>query len=57
MNIERTIVIPAYKEQAFIADTLQRLHDFLQINGWIDTTEVIVVTADADDDTPPQPPH
>ena len=44
-------MIPAYKEQAFIADTLQSLYDFLQDISWLDTTEVIVVTADATDNT------
>ena len=51
MNIDRSIVVPAYKEGAFIADTLQKLHAYLQEQSWLATTEVIVVTADADDET------
>lgn len=51
MNIERSIIIPAYAEAGFIAGTLQQLHDYLRQIGWLDTTEVVVVTADAKDET------
>lgn len=43
--------MPAYKEEAFIASTLQQLHDYLKKLDWLHSTEVIVVTADASDDT------
>ena len=51
MNIERSIIIPAYAEARFIAGTLQKLHDYLRDIGWLDSTEIVVVTADANDDT------
>lgn len=51
MNVARSIVIPAYSEERFIADTLQKLHDYLKALNWLNDTEVIVVTADASDET------
>jgi dolichyl-phosphate beta-glucosyltransferase len=51
MKVARSIVIPAYKEERFIADTLQKLYDYLKDVKWLADTEVIVVTADADDET------
>ena len=51
MNPVRTIVIPAYKEAPLIVSSLQQLRDYLQSVLWLDSTEVIVVTADAPDST------
>lgn len=50
-NIIRTIVIPAYAEEDFIEDSLSKLHDLLMSKGWLDSTEVIVVTANSPDKT------
>lgn len=46
-----TIVIPAYMEARYLGATLSALHDYLVGKGWLRTTEVIVVTADAPDGT------
>jgi dolichyl-phosphate beta-glucosyltransferase len=46
-----TIVIPAYKEARYLGGTLDALHGYLAGKGWLRTTEVIVVTADAPDGT------
>lgn len=46
-----SIVIPAYKEARYLGATLDALHAYLASKGWLRTTEVIVVTADADDGT------
>ena len=51
MDLPRSIIVPAYKEEKFIADTLQRLHDYLRSQDLLNTTEVVVVTADASDET------
>lgn len=51
MDLPRSIVVPAYKEEKFIASTLQQLHDYLRAEDLLQTTEVIVVTADAPDET------
>jgi dolichyl-phosphate beta-glucosyltransferase len=51
-NIERTVVIPAYAESSCIVSSLARLRDYLEQQQWLDTTEVVVVTADASDGTP-----
>jgi dolichyl-phosphate beta-glucosyltransferase len=51
MKVLRSIVIPAYREERFIADTLQKVYDYLQSLHWLSDTEVIVVTADASDET------
>lgn len=50
--IERTIIVPAYSEAACIESTLSRLHTYCKEHGWLDNTELIVVTADAEDGTP-----
>ncbi|MDQ3123278.1 MAG: glycosyltransferase [bacterium] len=47
----RSIVIPAYMEASFIGSTLSLLLQYLIEKDWLDTTEVIVVTADANDGT------
>ena len=52
MKPTRSIVIPAYSEAAFIGATLQSLYDFIVEKNWLESTEVIVVTADAADNTP-----
>lgn len=44
-------MIPAYAEEAYIGPTLQSLYDCLSKLDWLDSTEVIVVTADAADNT------
>lgn len=48
--IELSIIIPAYMEAAHIADTLDRLADFLTTRDYGEV-EVIVVTADSTDGT------
>jgi dolichyl-phosphate beta-glucosyltransferase len=50
-HIPRSIIIPAYSEASCIAGSLKTVHAFLIEQGWLDTTEVIVVTADAKDGT------
>lgn len=50
-NLIRTIVIPAYAEEKFIRNTLKDLNDFLVTQDWVNSTEVVVVTADAPDQT------
>jgi dolichyl-phosphate beta-glucosyltransferase len=52
MKPARSIVIPAYAEAAFIGPTLNSLYEFLVQKGWLESTEVIVVTAEAGDNTP-----
>jgi dolichyl-phosphate beta-glucosyltransferase len=51
MSTKRSIVIPAYAEATLIEDTIQRLHQALVDLHWLDSTEVIFVTADAPDGT------
>jgi dolichyl-phosphate beta-glucosyltransferase len=46
-----SLVIPAYAEAKFLGATLSTLRDFLARTGELETTEVIVVTADAPDGT------
>jgi len=46
-----SIVIPAYREARYIGNTLDALHRYLAAKHWLATTEVIVVTADAPDNT------
>lgn len=46
-----SIVIPAYKEEKYIGNTLLELREYLKKIGYLNNTEVIVVTADADDKT------
>jgi len=50
-KILRSIVIPAYAEENFIKGTLDSLEVYLKNSDWIDSTEVIVVTAEAPDKT------
>lgn len=50
-TIERSIIIPAYAEEQFIAATLRQVHEYLAAKNWLESTEVIVVTADAQDKT------
>jgi dolichyl-phosphate beta-glucosyltransferase len=50
-KILQSIVIPAYAEENFIKGTLDSLEAYLRSNNWLDSTEVIVVTADAPDKT------
>lgn len=50
-NIIRSIVVPAYSEEKFIAHTLTSLKKYLDDKNWLMSTEVIVVTADASDKT------
>jgi dolichyl-phosphate beta-glucosyltransferase len=47
----RSIIIPAYSEASCIKGSLDTLHSFLVEQGWLETTEVIVVTAEATDGT------
>lgn len=51
MKIKRSIIIPAYSEENFIGETLQKTHDYLTEMKWLQDSEVIVVTADATDKT------
>lgn len=46
-----SLVIPAFAEAGFLATTLQAIHHYLAERGWLGASEVIVVTADAPDDT------
>jgi dolichyl-phosphate beta-glucosyltransferase len=46
-----SVVIPAYAEAGYLANTLSGLHRYLVQRGLIHTTEVIVVTADSHDGT------
>lgn len=50
-HIPRSIIIPAYSEASCIQNSLDTLHGFLSSQDWLHNTEVIVVTADADDGT------
>jgi len=47
-----SLVIPAFAEAAHLAGTLRSVHTFLVRQQRLETTEVIVVTADASDRTP-----
>ena len=49
--INRTIVIPAYAEEKFSGHTMTQLFNYLIAQEWLETTEVVVVTADAPDST------
>lgn len=49
--IKRTIVIPAYAEEKYITKSLNDLYEYLKSIKWLDSTEVVVVTADAPDTT------
>ncbi len=46
-----SVVIPTYNEQARISQTLATLRACLERNGWLDRTEVIVVSDGCADDT------
>lgn len=50
-KIKRSIIIPAYAEEKYITNTLEKLFTYLSELNWLDSTEVIVVTADASDRT------
>lgn len=50
--IPLSIVIPAFAEARYLPGTLRALRDHLAARGARSATEVIVVTADADDGTP-----
>lgn len=50
-KIKYSVIVPAYKEEKFISDTLKKLKDYLYNSKLLDYTEVIVVTADAPDNT------
>src|SRR5690606_19720303 len=50
--VRLSIVIPAYAEAPYIGATLAEVHGFLEQRGWLATTELVVVTADAADETP-----
>ena len=47
-----SVVIPAFAEARYLPATLKALRGFLVERDWLPTTEVVVVTADADDGTP-----
>lgn len=49
--ITKSIIIPAYAEEPLIADTLRRLYSYMDEKGLLQDTEVIVVTAEAPDNT------
>lgn len=51
-HIMRSIIVPAYSEAECIRRSLASLKEYLQSQGWLNDTEVIVVTADAEDGTP-----
>jgi glycosyltransferase involved in cell wall biosynthesis len=44
-------VIPAYREARYLAASLAAVRAFLDDAGWLGDTELVVVTADAPDDT------
>jgi dolichyl-phosphate beta-glucosyltransferase len=46
-----SIIIPAYKEAKYIGNTLTKLAAYLQTQGMKENTEVIVISADANDNT------
>jgi glycosyltransferase involved in cell wall biosynthesis len=50
-QIRYSIVVPAYKEADRIADSLHEIHTYLRDHSLLGTAEVIVVTAEASDDT------
>jgi dolichyl-phosphate beta-glucosyltransferase len=51
MSIVRSIVVPAYAEATLIKGTIEKIHESLAELGWLESTEVIFVTADATDGT------
>lgn len=50
-KIKYSIIVPAYKEEKFISETLGNLKEYLKNVKLLDGTEVIVVTAEAPDKT------
>lgn len=52
MKPSLSIVIPAFSEARYLARSLDALHEFLVARDWLRTTEVVCVTADAEDGTP-----
>jgi dolichyl-phosphate beta-glucosyltransferase len=46
-----SIVIPAYREAWCLARSLDKVCTFLDDFGWLETTEIVLVTADAPDET------
>jgi dolichyl-phosphate beta-glucosyltransferase len=51
MSVARSIVIPAYAEATLIKGTIEKIHETLTELSWLESTEVIFVTADAPDGT------
>jgi dolichyl-phosphate beta-glucosyltransferase len=50
-NVYRSIIIPAYAEEKFIGGTLNQLYEYLKNLDWLNNTEVVIVTAEAPDQT------
>lgn len=50
--VQLSLVIPAFAEGRYLPDTLRAIHRFLDERGWLSSTELVVVTADAADGTP-----
>lgn len=46
-----SIVVPAFKEESIITSTLETIAEFLNENGTLENTEIVVVAADGRDDT------
>jgi len=46
-----SVVIPAYREARCLARSLAEVREFLDGSGRLDTTEIVLVTADAPDET------
>lgn len=51
MSIRLSLVIPAYREELVIGQSLDSIYDFLQKESLLNNTEVVVVTADTPDKT------
>lgn len=50
--VELSLVVPAFAEAPYLAGTLRAIHDHLGERDWLASTEIVVVTADAEDGTP-----
>ncbi len=46
-----SLVVPAYREEVVIKDSLDAIYDFFEAQGLSDDAEVVVVTADSPDHT------